>query len=190
LRTQLGLKLEGRVAAIIATVTIASIVTVASVFSYWFPTHTQVRLGGGVGFVGKTVFTILEGNNYTISTASTKTGNIILNQLTLNAPNSTFIRIDLFDHYDGTLTLPLGTAINITIDSRTYRINDPDFPPNQSNPLITISPGNTPIRYAITIPHDTQPGTYRFYFEFYSFRDSSATFMTWGNYFQVNLVVI
>lgn len=190
-------ELDGRIVALVATFTIVSIVAVAGILNFMLPPQDRGRSidpnssgnPAAIGLAGRPAFTILEGNTYTIATAVSNADNLILNQFTLNAPISTAIRIDLSDHYNGTLTIPPGATVKVTIGSLSYQIQDPDFPPNKSNPLITVSSGNTPIRYAVTFPSSTRAGTYKFSFEIYSFRDSTASFMTWGNYFQVSVVV-
>ena len=92
---------------------------------------------------------------------------------------------------NGSLTVPAGTVITITVGGQTYTLRAWNLPEGygRPNPVTALPAGDATFGFTVTIPRGTSRGTYAFTLMIESFQDSAARYMNWGDNFPVNLVV-
>jgi hypothetical protein len=105
--------------------------------------------------------------------------------------NSTLpLRLFVLDFINGTWTVPDGTDISAKIaNSDVFHLQSQTDPFNTSDPLVVVPRGGSVITYTIAIPLSSPSGTFHFYIAIYTYRDNSATFMTYASSFGVTLIV-
>jgi hypothetical protein len=99
------------------------------------------------------------------------------------------VRLLLLDSYNGTLTVPAGTNITITINGNSFLLQPGVDAFTSSNPLITLNDGNNVIDYTIHTPGSAITGKYEFTIIIASFNNSNATFMNYSEGYPVTLNV-
>lgn len=143
-----------------------------------------------VGFAGPEVFSLGAASNSTVNIPNTG-GSVHSNsiQFKINMKSSGFVRLFLYDRYNGSLLIPVGTNVGIQLGNWAFVLQEGTDPFSTPNPLISLQNGASICLVLVTVPAASQPGSYKFTLGILSYTDSNANQVNWGDYLPVNLNV-
>lgn len=150
----------GIVLLFVAILLLAGVFSGAVLGTHDSAVQSQRSVGAAELALPPPTYSIVGANTTTITWSSTPDSSAYSSSFTLRLQSTQIVRLGLADLYNGTLTVPKGTTVKVTVDSQSFVLEQVDNSSLAGDPVFTLPSGETLISYTITIPASVHSGVY------------------------------